>query len=837
MLNDTVQPAPAHSRWASLQRANFRRSLLLLVSLFAVLSVMPAQVLAADQAEVGDKEKPNVLPSVSHRFAVDHVGERPDFQRHVVPLLSRLGCNGRACHGSFQGQGGLQLSLFGYDFQMDHQQLNAVATSQAGSRINGKEPAQSLILQKPTMHVPHEGGQRFEKDSWQYRVLERWIADGAAGNSQPDQLATLSVQPTEVEFRRNGDDQRLRVVAEWADGSCEDVTALCRFRTNDDSVAIVSQDGLITSTGLGDTNVIAFYDNGVAAVSVIRPYGDPSEPYPQLEVRSAIDRFIQTRLQKLNIVPSELCSDAEFLRRATNDLTGSLPTPQEVQDFLASSDSDKRIRKIDELLARDDHAAWWANRLCDYTGCNPNQQAEVGQETAVQWYTWIYERLKQNLPYNELVRRIATARSRADGESYDQYATAVSKLFRRDDPGQYADRPMMAHYWSRRSVEKPEEKALAFAHSFLGIRLQCAQCHKHPFAPWTQRDFDQFSQFFSNIRYDINPADRTRYEQLAKATGVRLNGNGQGEIRPDVLRHARNGRTVPWREVRASARDQSVTLDLLHSGSVTLQPEDDGRLAIMDWMERPDNPWFATAFVNRVWAGYFGRGIVEPPDDLNAANPPSNPALLSWLAEQFVAHNYDMKWLHRTIVSSDAYQRSWKPNPTNRHDDRNFSRSIPRRIPAEVVYDAVKQAVAADDQQHEVRSDLSRRAIGHLSMRLAGTYAMHVFGKPERSANCDCERVNQPTLLQAIFLQNDPLIDQRLQNSGWLDQLSAEDFESASGRRALIQEAWLRTVNRPATSAEVRRAESHLLNAEDRVDGLRDVLWALLNTREFILNH
>ena len=257
----------------------------------------------------------------------------------------------------------------------------------------------------------------------------------------------------------------------------------------------------------------------------------------------------------------------------------------------------------------------------------------------------------------------------------------------------------------------------------------------------------------------------------------------------------------------------------------------------MQWLDDPQNPWFARAFVNRVWAGYFHIGIVDPPDDLNPANPPSNPELMEWLATSFVEHDYDMKWLHRQIVSSRTYQRSWKPSVNNQLDRHNFSRCIPRRLPAEVVYDSVKQALAATDKLDEVRTDLTRRAIGHLSMRLAGTYAMQVFGKPDRVVNCDCERVNQPTLLQAVFLQNDPLIDQRLEGSGWLGEIAiAEASGKPLGLQQLVREAWLRTLSRPPTAEESSRAVRHVESAESMVDGMRDLLWTLLNTKEFILS-
>lgn len=779
-----------------------------------------------------------VLPPVSQRFADSTNEDVPDFQQHVVPLLGRLGCNGRSCHGSFQGRGGMRLSLFGYDFKMDHDALTAEATSGIGSRVDRKISAKSLVILKSSMQVDHEGGDRYELGSWEHRLLQRWIETGANGASEPRELNRLEITPKEIVFDSETAEARLQVVAVWQDGRTEDVTPLCRFRTNDDSVVRIDEDGKVTATGRGDTDVIAFYDNGIAAVPVMRAFSDRKDSeYPEVATATKIDGFVQAKLRKLGIVPSALCSDTEFLRRVSIDLTGTLPTPDEVTDFLADTSNNKRERKIDELLNRPAYAAWWANRLCDFTGCNPNQQAELGQETSVQWYMWIYSRLLKNVPYDELIKGIVEAKGRDDDQTYNDYATETTAFYRDDLAAEFTQRETMPHYWTRRSVEKSEDKALAFAHSFLGIRLQCAQCHKHPFAPWTQNDFKQFSAFFDTVKFGVVPDADQKYRELAKQVGLNIRGKNGSPVRIDVLKKAKSGRTIPWRELYIESRAESANLSLLRSGLVELKSGDDPRSTIMEWMKEPDNPWFARAFVNRVWAGYFHVGIVDPPDDLNPANPPSHPELLDWLTSRFVANGYDMKWLHHEIVSSHAYQRSWKPNGTNREDRRNFSRSIPRRVPAEVAYDILKQAVAHTSQLDEVRTDLTRRAIGHLSMRLAGTYAMDVFGKPDRAANCDCERVNQPTLLQSIFLQNDPLVEQRLNDSGWLQEIVAfEDKNVKMDQSELIRTAWLRTLNRPPTKLEQERVAAHLAQVDSLSDGIRDLLWALINTKEFILN-
>ncbi len=497
------------------------------------------------------------LKQASVRFAEAQSDETPDFQKHVAPLLGRLGCNGRSCHGSFQGRGGFRLSLFGYDFKMDHEALTAKSTSRPGRRTDTAAPEKSLILQKPLEQVEHEGGQLFDTESWEHRLLERWIAAGAEEVAKLHELERLEIEPSEVVFSSDAKRVQLRVVAVWKDGSQEDVTPLCRFRTHDDSVVSVDDDGTLTAEGRGDTHVIAFYDNGVGAVPVMRPFHvdeslrDSSTNKLPISERPAyvnpVDGFVQSKLRKLGLVPSELCSDSEFLRRVSIDLTGTLPTPDEVTRFLADASSVKRQKKIDEQLERPAYAAWWTNRLCDFTGCNPSQQAELGQETSVQWYMWIYKRLQDNVPYDELMAGIVEAKGRGAGASYDDYATETTEFYRDDSASDFTQRETMPHYWSRRSVEKSDDKALAFAHSFLGIRLQCAQCHKHPFAPWTQQDFQQFSAFFDNVKFGVVPDDDARYRELAKQVGLNVRGKNGSPIRKDVLRRAQSGRTIPWR--------------------------------------------------------------------------------------------------------------------------------------------------------------------------------------------------------------------------------------------------------------------------------------------------
>lgn len=758
----------------------------------------------------------DALPPASVRFAPREVEETPDFQRHIVPLLGRVGCNTANCHGSFQGRGGFRLSLFGGEFETDYAAITGKATSEDASRVQPKAAEKSVLVRKPTHQVTHKGGEVIDAGSWEHHLLIRWIESGAKSVERPRRLVRLDVTPREVLFKSNGDHVELKAIAFWEGGETEDVTCLTRFRVNDDAVATVHPSGRVESVGRGDTHVVAFYDNGVVAIPVIRPVSDAPTKVVR-EPETEIDKLIGAKLDKLGIEASPLCTDAEFLRRVSIDLTGTLPTPDEVEAFLADDKKGKRTRKIDELLKRPTYAAWWANKLCDFTGCSPSaitDVTEVGQAQAVQWYEWIRRRVAENNPYDKLVEGIVLSVGRSPNQSGDDYAAEMTSYVRTESPADFSTRKTMPHYWTRASVKEPKDKALAFAHSFLGIQLQCAQCHKHPFDQWTQQDFTGFAQFFDGV---TSNGVRVGFPQFAQAKA---------------------GVSIRWPELLLTGRDQPQSLPLLRSGFVTLAEQDDPRKPILDWLRAENNPWFARAFVNRVWASYFHVGIIDPPDALTPANPPSNPDLMAYLTRGFVESKFDMTWLHREIATSAAYQRSWKPTETNRDDRRNFSRAIPRRLPAEAVYDALKQVTAGTDKLEAVRTDLKRRAIGHLSMRMAGTHAMNVFGKPERGLNCDCERVNTPNLLQAVFLQNDPLVRTLLSESGWLDEIrEATKAGKKHDADALTRQAWLRVLGRIPNDQELARARKHFAITADTTEYLSDLIWALLNTKEFLLNH
>ncbi len=368
-----------------------------------------ALLLAGDLAPISSRLSPAAPDS-----------ETPDFQRHVLPLLSRAGCNGRECHGSAQGKGGFQLSLFGYDFDADYKAMTSLVEKHGTARVDQANPEDSLLLKKPTRRVDHKGGRKIEPGSWQYDLLLRWIQAGAPAASKQQHFERLEVEPGEILFRESGETADLRVVAVWSDGRREDVTELSRFQSNNEAVAAIEPSGRITAKGAGDTHIVAFYDNGVAAIPVLRPFFAATTPAgASPEATTTVDRLIGEKLGKLGIAPSERCGDTDFLRRISIDMTGTLPAPAEIEDFVADTRPDKRARKIEELLERPAYAAWWANKLGDFTGNNPGQQAELGQELASQWYDWMFRRIRDNQPYDELIADIVLATGRSEGQSYE----------------------------------------------------------------------------------------------------------------------------------------------------------------------------------------------------------------------------------------------------------------------------------------------------------------------------------------------------------------------------------------------------------------------------------
>jgi Protein of unknown function (DUF1549)/Protein of unknown function (DUF1553) len=722
---------------------------------------------------------------IYERFAPDASGqlktdETPSFQKHVSPLLGRLGCNGRSCHGSFQGQGGFRLSLFGYDFQSDYDAL----LEKGHDRVNREKVVESLILSKPIDADNHEGGKRFNLNSWEYWVLRRWIESGDTYDAQEIQrIQSLDVTPKELRFTDKGQSIDLKVVAHWEDGSVEDVTSLCRFQSNDSAVASINAQGVVTSGERGDTHVVVSYDNAVVPILAMRPMSDQiDEKFPPIEAPTNIDRLVIEKLRKLGIVPSAISNDEEFLRRVSLDMTGTLPTSSEVLAFCSDMDPAKRQKKIEELLTRPGYVAQWTTFLCDMTGNNDDQLRNFfpqGIDPSSQWYRWIYERVEQNMPYDEIVEGIVTAVSRLPNESYREYCEAMTQACKDNTGEKFAERPGLVHFWARNNFKTTEDRVIGFAYSFLGVRIQCAQCHKHPFDQWSKSDFDNFERLFGGVQANQNSLasdakkdytalldelkiDKTlKGNQLRKAIGEMLKSDPENRVYPfpELLVNSK----VKGKKGKEQDKEPVATKAKLLGGDWIELDSKDVRGKLMDWLRSESNPYFAKAIVNRIWAAYFGVGIVNPPDDLNLANAPSNAALLDYLANGFREHQFDMKWLHREIVNSHTYQRSWVTNETNEFDKRNFSHSLLRRLPAEATHDAVRMALINDQlvesaQRLEVNRAITRGGASSQAPRDDMTYALSVFGRSIRESNCDCDRSTEPSLLQTVFLLNDKAV-------------------------------------------------------------------------------
>lgn len=938
-------------------RRAFRRVVLMLVLLWS--APLQAADVEAVPASVGPATlEAEVLPPLAERFSDDQVDELPDFQRHVGPLLGHLGCNGRACHGSFQGRGGFMLSLFGYDFQADHAAISAADSG----RVDLDDVEESLILFKPIDEDRHEGGKRMDADSWPYRVLRRWIEGGAKFGGETQQLERLEVTPREVVFGEQGQQAALRVIAHWADGTREDVTQLCRFTSNDDAVAAISSAGVVSAGDVGDTDVVIAYDAAVESVPVMRPAGGEIGDLPRPpQSDHPVDLLIAEKLDKLRIIPSQLCSDEDYIRRVSLDLAGILPSAERVERFLADPSPHKRAELIDELLADPAYAAWWATRFSDWTGNNEatlNNYLPVRGLASKLWFGWLAKRLAENMPYDQIIEGIVTAQSRMPEESFLEYCQTMSQICSSGDIEAYAQRPGLPMFWARSNFRSTEERAIGFAYSFLGVRIECAQCHKHPFDVWSKQDFDQFAVLFSPIRATPNsyaPQSQRQMRRLVNSLtdGERLRG---GELRRRLTAALRQGEVVPFPELVVSQSDprrpqrrrgnrSSVRRGRVLGEADMVAIQGDPRETLMQWLRSPENPYFAKAIVNRVWANHFGVGIVDPVDDLNLGNPPSNERLLDHLAGGFIDSGFDLQWLHRQILSSHAYQRSSVANVTNIQDTRNFSRHVPRRLPAEVLRDAIVLVTAGSQTAARARRQLDGLAIsGQLvtQRRGRGDFALQVFGQSTRQSNCDCDRSDDANLLQSLYLQNDIDIHQALaQRDGWVAEVTrqwpgaeraqsgrrgravavdrqmrrqverrfdalvelppqrrqpmrqrireelqrmnqrrrqiglepltfaelirqaqsraGQDDAAASGEvpgaaakpelepetetldsetlQQAIRAAYLRALSRAPDADELAASSEYITQSETPVDGFRSVVWALLNTKEFMLTH
>jgi hypothetical protein len=706
-------------------------------------------------------------------IATSATGDEPPpthFANDVVPILTRYGCNAGGCHGKASGQNGFKLSLFGFDPAADHE---AIVREGRGRRVFPADPERSLILTKPSGRVPHGGGRLLEPEDEAYQTLRAWIAQGMPiGRSDAPTLAGITVDPSQRTLGREAE-QALKVMARYTDGSTRDVTRHAQFDSNEPGIAGVDARGAVrTGTSAGEAAIMARYQGQVAVFRLtipIEPSGSTAFTFP---ANNFIDDHIVAKWRAMGLVPSGPCTDGEFLRRVRLDLNGKLPTPEEVRAFLDDPAPDKRTRLVDRCLDDPDYAAYFAMRWSSLL-----RNTAMSQPAAYAFHNWIQDTIAENRPYDELVRGIVAA------------------------SGEWPDAP--AVYWYANLGDEPLHQATAdTAQLFLGLRLQCARCHHHPYERWSQDDYYGLAGFFS----------RVARKDRGGAPGISTSRTPTvGDVHP-----------------RTGAALEPKPLD----GQVLkIPPEQDPRQALVDWMVRRDNPFFAKALCNRMWGLLMGRGLVEPIDDLRATNPPTNPELLQALADDFAAHGYDVKRLVRTICTSRVYGLSSTPNATNAHDRQNHARAYGKRLVAEVLLDAVDQVCGTKTSFDGTPPGARTVDLPHEGF---GSYFLDVFDRPRRNSACECARSTGASLPQVLHLANSPEVEDKLAaDDGRIARLAAPETTP----EAAVEDLYLAAFARKPRAEELRRALDHPAHQEDRRRGLEDLAWVLLNSREFLFNH
>jgi hypothetical protein len=708
------------------------------------------------------------------------------FRNHVIPMLTRAGCNSGACHGALAGKGGLKLSLRGYDPTSDH----FVLTRQAlGRRIDRSEPARSLVLLKPTQAVSHGGGQKIEPGSADYHLFADWIAGGAPGPRPNDsRIQRLELLPAAAILKPK-DTLQILVRAWYSDGHSEDVTRWAKFNSSEDMVATVNADGKATVAGYGEAAITVWYSNLVAANRIAVPFPNAIYSFPSSAGKD-IDSLVLKKLESLRIPLSPSCSDAEFLRRAYLDAAGMLPKPEELQKFLADKSPSKRARMIDALLERPEFVDYWAYKWSDVLLITTRR---LPQPAVWSFYQFVRQSIADNKPWDRFARDILTAK----GSSLDNGAAN--------------------YYVLHKDISDLTESTSV---TFMGMSITCCRCHNHPLEKWTQDQYWSMANLFSRVALK--------------------NGERNGEVIVQSL---------PSGDVPHLRRGVPMPPAPLDGKPLSLENSTDRRAYFVDWLTAADNPYFARALVNRVWRNFMGRGLVEAEDDLRQTNPPTNPELLDALAQDFIAHKYDVKHLIRTIMNSATYQRSSRPLPENKNDDRFYSHYLIRRLPAEVILDAYSQvtdvptpftqisSAAGDSASNYNGYPLGTRAL-QLPDSLVVSRFLDAFGRPERSQTCSCERQQDSSVAQALHVNNGKTLNDKIRakNSrieAWLrDKIPDEEA---------IRRLFVLALCREPTAAEQKKflallAESSADPKTTRREALEDFFWSVLASKEFMFN-
>lgn len=707
------------------------------------------------------------------------------FVTDIQPILTKAGCNAGACHAkAVTGQRGFRLSVLGFEPEED---FEAIVKQGKGRRVFPAAPEESLLITKGAAIVPHVGGKKIEPGSEAYQTLVQWIAQGLnyASKDEP-KLTGIRVEPARLSLKP-ATSQQLKVTAQFSNGASRDVTRLALFEANDTSMATATESGLVTTQDLpGNVAIMVRYSGRVAVCSVSIPLGAPVESVPPS--KNFIDDHVFANLKAIGIPPSPLCDDSTFLRRVSLDIGGRLPTLEETRAFIASREPDKRELAVEALINSPDYADYFANK---WTSLLKNQRTDAADITAnFAFHAWMRDNLLANTPYDQIVRQILAS------------------------TGTIVSNPPVAWY---KRVKEPAAQLEDVAQLFLGVRMQCAQCHHHPFERWSQAEYYHLAAFFSQVG--------------RKPTAV------AGE---DLIFHKRGIAQTEHRKTRVMLKPAG-----LGEPELEIAPDEDPRLALVDWMSAKTNPFFATALVNRYWKHFFKRGLVEPEDDLRDSNPATNPELLTALSKAFVESQYDLKALVRLITQSHAYQLSAEPNEHNHVDRQAYSHYYPKRMTAEVLLDSIDMVSGTKSDFADLPPGTRAVSLPDNSYNRASPF-LKVFGRPEGASVCECERVSSASLAQSLHLMNAPDVKAKLTSAnGRADLLSKAEMPEPKR----IRELYLATYSREPSSDEVRIAEAHLLkprtDAQGKpLDSLRsirngyeDLIWALVNTKEFLYNH
>jgi hypothetical protein len=692
------------------------------------------------------------------------------FKNEVVPALTKLGCNQGACHGSQHGKGGFKLSLLGFEPAPDH---TAIVKSAEGRRVTPFDPEESLLLLKPTLSVAHGGGRKLDAAGPEYALLRLWLEQGTpAPVAEEPTVKALSVLPSERVCEPD-QEQRLVVLATLTDGSVRDVTPHTKFDSLNEAVAKVDPTGLARTVGQGETNLLARYQGHAALSRVTVPYAQRVSF--DFSPRTVLDEKAASKWRELGLAPSPLCTDAEFLRRAMLDTIGTTPTRTEVEEFLADVDPEKRLKMIDRLLDRREYVDFWALKWGDILRVNSDK---LGKQGMLAFNLWLRGAFRENRSVDRMV---------------DELVTAQGSIFT-NGPANYF-----------RVATSPDDLAETTAQVFMGVRLQCAKCHHHPFESYGQDDYYGLAAYFARVRtkgsqeFGLFGGEQVVF--VAKA----------GEVN-----QPRSGKKMAPRPLNDEPADDPV----------------DRRRALARWLTTKSNPWLAKNVANRYWGYLMGKGLVNPIDDLRETNPASNPELLDALAAEFVKGGFDLKKLLRLILNSRVYQLSALPTPDNRLDTSFFTHYTLKRLTAEQLLDAINLATGTSEK-------FALQPAGTRAIALPDTnypsYFLDTFGRPFRAQACECERSSDPNLSQALHLMNGDLVNRKVSDTSGLLHRMLRDPKLTD--ETLVQTLYVQTFNRPATADELVAAKGLIAAAPSRAIGATDLFWGLLNSKEFLFNH